>query len=175
LNIKRPPWPRCQKIHQFSWFLTHCFGSCWLYKDPPQIIKTLKISAVTNNPEPIMQIYTCAQCPATFNSISQRKNHVRDEHQLVVHSHDANSNPITIHRVNNLFSCSSIGCSYSTAKASLMQTHFSKCRFKVTRPRQPVVHPPQSLAVRCRINKPNINHIEGMFLFFFLISIPFLD
>ncbi|KAA1128558.1 ATP-dependent DNA helicase sgs1 [Puccinia graminis f. sp. tritici] len=41
-----------------------------------------------------------------------------------------------------------------------MQAHFSKCRFKVTRPRPPIVQPPQSSVVHCRVNKPSINHIQ---------------
>ncbi|KAA1105087.1 hypothetical protein PGTUg99_008255 [Puccinia graminis f. sp. tritici] len=78
-----------------------------------------------------MQHYRCAQCPAIFSSISSRKNHVRHEHQSTVHTKDIHGSEVIIERVNNRFSCPQVACSYSTVKASLMQTHYHNCRSKI--------------------------------------------
>ena len=93
------------------------------------------------HPENMEETFRCAQCSLLFNSKSARKLHVRSTHQTHIRLTDAHGSTFTVEKLNGLFTCPIQACPYTTNKAGLMQSHYSRCRFRI---RQSIPQIPQA-------------------------------
>lgn len=115
----------------------------------------------SKNKIPTMQdTFKCTQCSEVFISKSARKSHVRNCHQTIVKLTDSHGNIIQIEKINNVFSCPASTCQYSTDNAALMQSHYSRCRFRIRKSIPQVPHNPNNVFIPNRV-PPAGDEIEG--------------
>ncbi|KNZ49138.1 hypothetical protein VP01_518g1 [Puccinia sorghi] len=95
--------------------------------------------------------FKCTQCSEVFISKSAQKSHVRNYHQIIVKLTDSHGNIIQIEKINNVFSCPASTCQYSTDNAALMQSHYSRCRFRIRKSIPQVPHNPNNVFIPNRV------------------------
>ena len=120
----------------------------------------------------------CVQCSSVFLSKSARKLHVRSCHQIFLRLTNSHGTAITIEKINGQFICPNLNCPYTSDKAGLMQSHYSRCRFRI---RQSIPQLPQEpTSVRSRVVVPTRlilpeDEVEGKFSYFFAILVLTID